>query len=47
MHRVQLFLIKIGVLHEYSTIEGVQEDVRYVLNLKDLSVRLTEVEDAE
>jgi len=37
-----------GVLHEYSTIEGVQEDViDILLNLKDLSVRLTEVEDAE
>ena len=32
-----------GVLHEYSTIEGVQEDViDILLNLKDLSVRLTE-----
>ena len=37
-----------GVLHEYTTIEGVQEDViDILLNLKDLSVRLTEVEDAE
>ena len=37
-----------GVLHEYSTIEGVQEDViDILLNLKDLSVRLTQVEDAE
>ena len=37
-----------GVLHEYSTIEGVQEEViDILLNLKDLSVRLTEVEDAE
>ena len=37
-----------GVLHEYSTIEGVQEDViDILLNLQDLSVRLTEVEDAE
>lgn len=37
-----------GVLHEYSTIEGVQEDViDILLNLKDLSVRLTEVEYAE
>ena len=37
-----------GVLHEYSTIEGVQEDVLDILlNLKELSVRLTEVEDAE
>ena len=37
-----------GVLHEYTAIEGVQEDViDILLNLKDLSVRLTEVEDAE
>ena len=37
-----------GVEHEYTTIEGVQEDViDILLNLKDLSVRLTEVEDAE
>ena len=37
-----------GVLHEYSTIEGVQEDViDILLNLKDLSISLTEVEDAE
>tara|TARA_B100001123_G_scaffold413761_1_gene512443 strand:+ start:952 stop:1968 length:1017 start_codon:yes stop_codon:yes gene_type:complete len=37
-----------GVLHEYSTIEGIQEDViDILLNLKDLAVRLTEVEDAE
>ena len=37
-----------GVLHEYTTIEGVQEDViDILLNLKDLAVRLTEVEDAE
>jgi len=37
-----------GVLHEYSTIEGVQEDViGILLNLKELSIRLTEVEDAE
>jgi len=37
-----------NILHEYSTIEGVQEDViDILLNLKDLSVRLTEVEDAE
>ena len=37
-----------GVEHEYSSIEGVQEDViDILLNLKDLSVRLTEVEDAE
>ena len=31
-----------GVLHEYSTIEGVEEDVvNILLNLKDLSVRLS------
>ena len=37
-----------GISHEYSTIEGVREDViDILLNLKDLSVRLTEVEDAE
>jgi len=37
-----------GVLHEYSTIEGVQEDViDILLNLKELSVRLLESEDAE
>ena len=37
-----------GVLHEYSTLEGVQEDViDILLNLKDLSVRLLEVEDVE
>ncbi len=37
-----------GVLHEYSSIEGVQEDViDILLNLKDLSIRLIEVEDAE
>ena len=36
-----------NILHEYSTIEGVQEDViDILLNLKDLSIRLTEVEDA-
>jgi DNA-directed RNA polymerase subunit alpha len=37
-----------GVLHEYSSIEGVQEDVIEILmNLKDLSVRLTELEEVE
>lgn len=37
-----------GVLHEYSTIEGVQEDViDILLNLKELSVRLLEAEDVE
>ena len=37
-----------GVLHEYSTIEGVQEDViDILLNLKDLSIRLLELEDVE
>jgi len=37
-----------GVLHEYSTVEGVQEDViDILLNLKDLSVRLLEAEDVE
>ncbi|HHZ85236.1 MAG TPA: DNA-directed RNA polymerase subunit alpha, partial [Gammaproteobacteria bacterium] len=37
-----------GVLHEYSTIEGVQEDViDILLNLKELSVRLLESEEAE
>ena len=37
-----------GVLHEYSTIEGVQEDViDILLNLKELSIRLLEVEDVE
>ena len=37
-----------GVLHEYSTIEGVQEDViDILLNLKELSVRLLESEESE
>ena len=37
-----------GVLHEYSTIEGVQEDViDILLNLKELSVRLLESEEAD
>ncbi|MFZ4077423.1 MAG: DNA-directed RNA polymerase subunit alpha [Legionellaceae bacterium] len=36
-----------GVLHEYSTIEGVQEDVvNILLNLKDVAVRLTVGETA-
>ncbi len=31
-----------GVLHEYTTIEGVQEDVVYILlNLKDIALKLT------
>ena len=35
-----------GVLHEYTTIEGVQEDViDILLNLKELSVRLLESEE--
>ena len=37
-----------GVLHEYSTLEGVQEDViDILLNLKELSVRILESEEAE
>jgi|TARA_B110000014_G_C20126106_1_gene600048 DNA-directed RNA polymerase subunit alpha len=37
-----------GVLHEYSTIEGVQEDVMNILlNLKEVSVRLFDTNDAE
>ncbi|GIT33117.1 MAG: hypothetical protein Ct9H300mP3_06480 [Gammaproteobacteria bacterium] len=37
-----------GVLHEYTTIEGVQEDViDILLNLKELSVRLLESEESE
>ena len=37
-----------GVLHEYTTIEGVQEDViDILLNLKELSVRLMESEESE
>jgi len=37
-----------GVLHEYTSIEGVQEDViDILLNLKELSVRLIEVEEVE
>ncbi len=36
-----------GVLHEYSTLEGVQEDViQILLNLKGLSVRMIEGEEA-
>jgi DNA-directed RNA polymerase subunit alpha len=36
-----------GVLHEYSTIEGVQEDViDILLNLKDLAVRLDDKDEA-
>lgn len=36
-----------GVLHEYSTIEGVQEDVvNILLNLKDIAVRLSVVNEA-
>jgi DNA-directed RNA polymerase subunit alpha len=35
-----------GVLHEYSTIEGVQEDVQEILlNLKDVAVKLHEREE--
>src|SRR5476649_804251 len=31
-----------GVLHEYSTIEGVQEDVvNILLNLKDIAIKMT------
>ena len=37
-----------GVLHEYSTLEGVQEDViDILLNLKELAVRVLESEEAE
>lgn len=37
-----------GVLHEYSTIEGVQEDViEILLNLKGVAVRLNSVDEAE
>jgi len=36
-----------GVLHEYSTIEGVQEDVvNILLNLKDIAVKLTVTNEA-
>ena len=37
-----------GVLHEYTTVEGMQEDVLDVLlNLKELAIKLVEVEEAE
>jgi len=37
-----------GVLHEYSAIEGVQEDViEILLNLKDVAVRINEADEAE
>lgn len=37
-----------GVLHEYSTIEGVQEDViEVLLNLKGVAIRLNESDEAE
>ena len=37
-----------GVLHEYSAIEGVQEDViEILLNLKGVAVRLNTVDEAE
>lgn len=37
-----------GVLHEYSTVEGVQEDViEILLNLKNVAVRLNSVDEAE
>ncbi len=37
-----------GVLHEYSTVEGVQEDViEILLNLKGVAVRLNSVDEAE
>ena len=35
-----------GVLHEYSTLEGVQEDVDILLNLKDISVILHNQDEA-
>ena len=36
-----------GVLHEYSTIEGVQEDVvNILLNLKDIAIRMSVGEEA-
>ncbi len=36
-----------GVLHEYTTVEGVQEDViEILLNLKDLSISLEDKDDA-
>ena len=37
-----------GVLHEYGTIEGVQEDViEILLNLKGVAIKLTVVDEAE
>ena len=37
-----------GVLHEYSTIEGVQEDViEILLNLKGVAIRLNSIDEAE
>ncbi len=37
-----------GVLHEYSTLEGVQEDViEILLNLKGVAVKLNSTDDAE
>ena len=37
-----------GVLHEYGTIEGVQEDViEILLNLKNVAIRLGSVDEAE
>lgn len=37
-----------GVLHEYSSIEGVQEDViEVLLNLKGVAIKLNESDDAE
>ena len=37
-----------GVVHEYSTIEGVEEDViNIMLNLKDVSIKLIETNHAE
>lgn len=37
-----------GVLHEYSTIEGVQEDViEILLNLKGVAIKLNSVDEAE
>ena len=37
-----------GVLHEYSTLQGVQEDVMDILlNLKELAVKILESEEAE
>jgi DNA-directed RNA polymerase subunit alpha len=37
-----------GVLHEYSTIEGVQEDViEILLNLKGVAIRLNSIDEVE